>query len=106
MDALYICDALRSDTGAIEDFVFTYLNSNVERMVSIPRNVLLGGRMYELLPVNREGGFFSEYVKVLETGVPYEAQFSIEDPNIISRNVRLRAVPLKNGIAISVSDLG
>jgi PAS domain S-box-containing protein len=45
MDALLICEAVRGTDGDIEDFVFTYLNSNVEKMVSIPREVLIHGKM-------------------------------------------------------------
>ena len=44
MDALFICEAVRGTDGGIEDFVFTYLNSNVERMVSIPLEVLDSGK--------------------------------------------------------------
>jgi len=105
MDALCICDAVRSTTGEIEDFVLTYLNSNVEKMVSIPRDVLLGGRMCEMLPANREQGLFSECAKVLETGNPYIAEFSIEAVNLMIRRIRIRAVALQDGIAISVSDI-
>jgi len=37
LDSLYLCDAVRSETGEIKDVAFTYLNSNVEKMVSIPK---------------------------------------------------------------------
>ncbi len=58
MDAVYVCEAVRDRNGEIEDFVFTYLNDKVEKVVSIPRNILLGGKMCELLPINRELGLF------------------------------------------------
>src|ERR1700761_7361929 len=50
LDALFVCGAIRNDDGIIEDFVFTYLNSNVEKLLSIPRARMLGSRISALLP--------------------------------------------------------
>jgi hypothetical protein len=44
MVALYACEAVRDKDNDIEDFVFTYLNRNVEKMVLIPRQVMLTAR--------------------------------------------------------------
>jgi hypothetical protein len=39
MVALYACEAVRDKDNDIEDFVFTYLNQNVVKMVLLPRQV-------------------------------------------------------------------
>ena len=105
MDALFICEAVRGTDGDIEDFVFTYLNSKVEKMVSIPREVLIQGKMCELLPANRSRGLFDEYKQVVLTGKTFVAEVQIQEGNVTSEWVRLQAVRLEDGIAITASDI-
>lgn len=105
MDALYICEAVRNLDGEIEDFVFTYLNRNVEKMVAIPRDRLLRGKMCELFPVNRTQGLFDEYKRVVMTGVPFVAEFPISAPDITCEWIRIRALSIGDGVAITASDI-
>lgn len=105
VDAFFICEALRTPEDEIEDFTFSYLNRNVEKMVSIPREVLLRGRMCELLPVNRTLGLFEEYKRVVLTGEPYVAQLPVKAKNVRSEWIRVQAVKLEDGVAITASDL-
>jgi PAS domain-containing protein len=99
MDAFYICEAVRTPEGEMEDFIFTYLNTNVEKMVSIPRDVLLRGKMCELLPINRTLGLSEEYKRVVLTGKPYVAEFPIQAENVTSEWIRAQAVRLEDGVA-------
>jgi PAS domain S-box-containing protein len=105
MDAVYVCEAVRDQEGEIEDFVFTYLNDKVEQMVSIPRNVLLSGKMCELLPINRTLGLFDAYKRVVLTGEPFMTEFSVRDENVISEWIRVRAVRWEDGVAITACDI-
>ncbi len=105
MDAFYICDAVHNESGEIEDFVFTFLNRNVEKMVSIPRDILLNGKMCELLPVNRTSGLFDSYKRVAETGIPYIAELPVEAEQVLSKWIRVQAVRLESGVAITASDI-
>jgi PAS domain S-box-containing protein len=105
LDALYICEAVRDEHGEIEDFAYTYLNSNVEKMVAIPREVLLRGKMCELLPVNRTQGFFEAYKKVVETGEPFNREFPVHARDVTSEWLHVRAVRFGDGIAITASDI-
>jgi PAS domain S-box-containing protein len=105
MDAFFICEAVRTPEGEIEDFIFTYLNTNVEKMVSIPRDVLLRGKMCELLPINRTLGLFEEYKRVVLTGKPYVAEFPVQAENVKSEWIRVQAVRLEDGLAITASDI-
>jgi len=102
-DALFICEAVKNTNGEIEDFVFTYLNHNVEKLVSIPREVLLGGKMCELLPFNREMGLFDAYNQVVLTGKPFEAEVSVSAEAITGRWVRIHAARFEEGVAITAS---
>lgn len=105
MDGLYICEAVRDENGGIEDFVYTYLNDNVQNMVRIPSERMLGGKMCELLPINRTLGLFDAYKKVVLTGEPYVAEIPVHDENVVSEWVRLRVVRLEDGIAVTASDI-
>jgi diguanylate cyclase (GGDEF)-like protein len=105
MDALFICDAVRDAKGEIEDFLFTYLNDNVEKMVSIPIKVLLGTKMCEMLPVNRALGLFDRYKQVVLTGQPMAYEFSVSDKHVRISWVRVQAVKLRDGVAITASDI-
>ncbi len=105
MDAVYVCEAVRDQDGDIEDFVFTYLNGRVEKMLSLPRETLLGGKMCELLPINHALGLFEACKRVVLTGDPYMAEFPVSDENVISEWIRLRAVRMEDGVAMTASDI-
>ena len=104
-DAIFVCDAIRDEHGEIRDFVFTYLNKNVEKMIDIPREVLLSGTMCQLLPVNVTQGYFEEYKRVVETGVAYIADVQLDEEAILSKWLRIQAVKLDNGLVITASDI-
>jgi diguanylate cyclase (GGDEF)-like protein/PAS domain S-box-containing protein len=105
MDCLFICDAVRDSAGEIIDFTFNYLNSNVEKMVSVPLKKLIGGRMCELLPINRILGLFDLYKRVVLTGEPLVHEFSVTDRDVRSSWIRVQAAKLKDGVVITASDI-
>lgn len=105
LDALYICEAVRDGKGEIEDFIFTYLNRNVEKMVTIPIAALLGAKMCEVLPVNRALGLFERYKTVVNTGQPLVYEFRVVDKDVKSSWIRIQAVKLRDGVAITASDI-
>jgi diguanylate cyclase (GGDEF)-like protein/PAS domain S-box-containing protein len=104
-DGLYICEAVRNETGEIIDFTFVFLNSSAEKMVSIPISTLLGGRMCELLPVNHTLGLLDLYKRVVLTGEPLVHEFAIDDENVRSSWLRVQVRKLKDGIVINASDI-
>jgi len=105
MDCIYICEAVHDDADEIVDFTFTYLNSNVAKMVSVPLERLLGGRMCELLPVNKTLGLFDLYKYVALTGEPLVHEFPVQDKDVGSNWIRIQAVKLKDGVVITASDI-
>ena len=105
LDGLYICSAIRDARGEIEDFAFIYLNSNVERMVAIPRSRMIGGRMCELQPVNRTLGLFERYKQVVSTGEPMVCELSVHDKDLNQAWIRVQAVKVRDGVAITTSDI-
>ena len=105
LDALFLCEALKDEQGDIEDFIFTYLNRNVEDLVKIPRNELLSGRMCKLLPVNLSTHLFEAYKQAAITGVPFLTEIQIEPEPEESGWLRIQAVRLDEGVAITASDM-
>jgi PAS domain S-box-containing protein len=105
LDAVYICEAVRDQNGEIEDFIFSYLNENVENIVSIPRDKLLGGRMCDLFPLSRPTGLFETYKQVVLTGKSFAGEVFVEDENLKTNWVKVRAVRLEDGVVITASDI-
>jgi len=100
LDAVYFLDSLRNESGEIVDFVFRELNQKGEELIQIKREEVIGGKLCELRPINRTGGFFEKYKKVVETGKILEEEFPIAD-----RWFRHQVVPVLDGIAISSRDI-
>jgi diguanylate cyclase (GGDEF)-like protein/PAS domain S-box-containing protein len=105
MEALFICAALRGADGEIEDFVFTYLNSNVEAITSMPRAEMLGARLCDLFPGARDQGLFERYKSVAETGEMMKHEFPVDPRDPSGPWTRVRAVRLRDGIAITACDI-
>ncbi len=105
LDAFFIFQSLRDETGRIIDFTFVDLNSRGEEMISKPKEEVIGKRMCELLPINRTGGFFEKYVRVVETKEVLEEEFAISTPKVKALWLHHQVVPLADGIAITSRDI-
>lgn len=105
MDALFICEAARDSNGQVEDFIFTYLNKNVESIMNMPRSAMLGRRMAELHLNEGSAERMEQYRRVVQTGEPFACEF----PSRLGTNpkqwLRLQVVKLRDGLAITASDI-
>jgi len=104
-DCLYLCESVRGRTGEIEDFIFTFVNSNVEKVSGIPLSRLLGAKMCEVMPFIRELGHFAFYQQVVATGEPMTTEFTLPDKNRNPAWVRIQAVKLRDGLVINIADI-
>ncbi|HEY9603337.1 MAG TPA: PAS domain S-box protein [Allocoleopsis sp.] len=105
LDAFFIFQSVRDEEGEIIDFTFAELNANAEKMIAMSREEAIGQRLCELLPINRTGGFFEKYVRVVETGMVLEEEFPISTPEIKASWLQHQVVPLQDGIAITSRDI-
>lgn len=105
VDGFYLLKSVRSEDGEIADFEFTYLNQNGERLIGLTRQQVVGAHLCVLLPINRTGGFFEDYARVVRTGEPIVHEFSSEPGDEASRWLRHQVVRLDDGIAITASDI-
>lgn len=104
-DAFFLLESVRDAEGRICDFRFVYANKSTERIVSLPREQLVGRLLCELIPINRSAGFFDRYVRVIETGVPLEEEFPISAPQIRAEWLHHQVVPVADGVAITSRDV-
>jgi diguanylate cyclase (GGDEF)-like protein len=105
LDCLYFCESVRGPEGAIEDFLFTFVNGNVEKTTGIPLNDLLGAKMCQVMPHIREAGHFALYLQVVASGEPMTTEFSLLDKEQNPMWLQIRAVKLHDGLVISTSDI-
>jgi PAS domain-containing protein len=104
-DAFYLLRPAFDEDGEVEDFVFVAVNAAAEAQLSMPRDVLLGERLCEVLPVNREQGFFDQYVRVWETGLPLNQEYSIAPGYPAPGWYIHNAIRITDGIAILNRDI-
>jgi PAS domain S-box-containing protein len=105
LDAFTILDSVRDETGALADFVWTYVNPKAAEILQRPVKELVGQRLLEVLPGNRTNSeLFERYVRVVETGEPHDLELSYNTDGVVGwfRNM---AVKLEDGLAISFSDI-
>lgn len=105
LDAVYFLAAERDDRGTITDFRFADLNRRGAALISRTREDVIGQRLCELLPVNRTGGFFDKYARVVETGEPLEEEFPIEADGITAAWLHHQVVKVGDGVVITSQDV-
>ncbi len=104
-EAIYWMDAIRDEAGEIVDFLFTEVNRAAEVELGKSRGELIGGKVCELFPVNRTGGFFEQYKRVVESGIPLNQEYEIPDGEPASGVYRHHVVKVLDGVAIFNTNL-
>jgi len=104
-DAVYILDVHRDQGGEVDDFVFATLNGAALSELSMKREELIGNKICELFPINREAGFFDDYKQVFLTGEPFKREYEVPSDHAAPGFYRQLVVPLTEGVAIFNQDL-
>lgn len=105
LDAFFLFESVRSETGQIIDFTCVELNSNAEKLISMPREAVLGKQLCDLLPIQPIKGLLEKYVHVVETGEALEEEFVASIPNLPASWLHQQVVPLTDGVAITCRDI-
>ena len=100
LDAVFFLDAYRNEQGEVVDFTFREMNQRGEELIGYSRKELVGQKLCEVAPINRSGGFFEKYKKVLETGELLEEEFPLD-----AKWLRHQVVPVLDGIVITSRDI-
>jgi PAS domain S-box-containing protein len=103
-DGFMIFRSVRDDAAEIVDFAWDYVNPASERITGRRADELLGRRLLDVMPGNRESGLFDLYRNVVETGEPdqIEIRYNFEG---LDRWFRITAARLEDGFAVSFSDI-
>jgi PAS domain S-box-containing protein len=103
--SMFICESKRNGDGEIVDFIFMDLNTKAEQMLQMNRESLIGKNMCDVLPINREAGFFEKYKQVVDTGDPLEEEFFLPETHVPAAWYHHQVTPTSNGIFIQHHDI-
>jgi PAS domain S-box-containing protein len=109
-DPFAIHSAIRDETGRIVDFAIDYVNTATTKFNGLSAEQQTGRRLLELFPAMPDDGLFDAFVRVVETGEPFERESVVyEDPNAaggpIQSVLHIRAVKFGDGYIVSSRDL-
>ncbi|OJJ21044.1 hypothetical protein BKI52_10765 [marine bacterium AO1-C] len=105
LDAFYILDAFYDDQGEVVDFTFVDMNTVGLRSINLPKEEIYNKNLCEVLPINREQGFFDKYKAVFITGETLDEEVLISTEALSFTWIHHTIVKLKNGIAITTRDV-
>ena len=71
IDPLVLLTAARDADGKVVDFVCAFANDAACAVSGVTREELIGRRLLEFLPESRSSGLFDAFVRVIETGEPF-----------------------------------
>ena len=105
-DGVMAFRAVRDDAGGVEDFEWTLVNPRASQIVGREPAELVGRRLLDVFPGNREAGLFDAYVGVAETGTRFETVVPYHHDGL-DTSFRLTAVPLPadDGFTVTFSDV-
>ena len=106
-DAVFMYDCIRTRSGEISDFKFTFLNHSAERMIGVDREHVLGKNLQEVFPALCEPERFAIYKEVVKTGEPaiLELTHPLQKDDDTPARHHVQVVKLQDGIAMTVTDV-
>ncbi len=110
LEGVAVVSSVRDEAGAIVDFRIDYANPSVGELSGVPPQDQVGRTLLELFPAHRTNGLFDAYVRVVETGVPFESgSVAYVDPGAaggpLDQILEHRVARLGDGYVLSVRDV-
>ncbi|WP_317205741.1 PAS domain-containing protein [Janthinobacterium sp.] len=108
LDGVFLLKAWRAKGRGqpVTDFVCADLNERGAAMLGKTRAELLGQQLCALLPALRQPCFFGQYLAVLESGLPLEAEFEASLENGARRWMQHQIIAVDGGVAVTLRDIG
>jgi len=103
-DAVILVEPILAPSGQIDDFRYVYLNPTALRFSNRTEAEMLGGRILDFFPENREHGLHDRYCDVYRTGEPYVDEFAYEGGGLAGW-FRTTVVRIGDELAITVADI-
>ena len=104
-DAFMHLEALRAPSGRIEDFLFTYINPNAEKLIEKSAAQIVGARLSQVLPIPPTGALFEKFCQVVLNGKALLHEFPLDASDPDSPWMRHLVTKLDDGLAITASDV-
>ncbi|MEC4812739.1 MAG: PAS domain S-box protein [Scytonema sp. PMC 1069.18] len=105
LDAFFVLQSVRNETGRIVDFTLVNLNSKAEDLISAYRERVIGAKLSELFPETYTSKCFDKCVHVVETQKVLHKELRVSIPNIKAEWIQYQIVPLADGVAITARDI-
>lgn len=110
LEGVSVMAAVRDADGRIVDFRGEYSNAVMGDVSRVPARDHVGQTLLELFPAHRTNGLFDAYVRVVETGEPFESGIvHYVDPDAaggpLDQFVEHRAVRMGDGHVVSIRDV-
>ncbi len=103
-DGFMMFTPIRNETGEITDLEWTFVNKAAGDIVGRVPAELMGKRLLEEMPANRDEGLFDAYVSVIETGKTWHNEFQYSEGDIEGW-FRTTAAKSGEGLALSFADI-
>jgi signal transduction histidine kinase len=75
LDGIFVCSAIRSNDGTIEDLLMLRINPAFTRIRKLDRKEVIGNRYLSIFPTAKDIGMFDFYCQVIESGVAGRKEF-------------------------------
>lgn len=104
-DGVIAFRSIRNDNREVVDFEFLVVNQRGGSIVGKDPSSLVGLRLLDVFPGNRDTGLLDEYIKVVETGTRFETQAKYTHDGL-DTTFRITAVPLpsEDGFTVTFSE--
>lgn len=102
--AILFLEPIHDAAGTVVDLEIVLANARAAVIGQRPLPQLVGGRMLELYPHTRSMGLFDDYVRVLETGQPFQTETRY-DWDGVHGWYQITVVRQGNGLILTNSDL-
>ena len=78
---IYALRAIRNEKGDVVDFEYLFANNNISQMLGIDQEQIIGKSMLQLIPQNKENGFFQLFCQTLQSGqaLQGDTHFSLQN---------------------------
>ena len=105
VDVLFFFRSLKDEAGQVVDLECTHTNGRAKAMFGEVANTFIGKRAAEILPFDKGSGVLEKFLRAAMTGSPLEGESETSALPGGPRWMRFQAVPLRDGLAISMQDI-
>jgi diguanylate cyclase (GGDEF)-like protein/PAS domain S-box-containing protein len=105
LDGFFVMQSVLDADGTITDFEIEATNGRAQAITGLPREVLEGGRLLQLMPSYRDNGIFDDMVKAVLLGGMREAEWRGSTPRTRDTWMHRQVVAVEGGVVAIVRDI-